>query len=145
MNLFENSILEKGVLFYQLAELFPSFSQLGEEEEHSFQWLYLHIAFRNLVYVKNVYCGCFINTTFTINKEVVQILWTILWLFLWGIRYILPASYLLWKISQPDENWWGTPFLRNSSGVLFIIYRCLRTKCLCLWNIQLFLNYLFSQ
>ena len=43
------------------------------------------------------------------------ILWTINRLFLWGVPYIFPASCLFWTISQPDTNWWGTPFLRNSS------------------------------
>ena len=49
------------------------------------------------------------------NKVVFQILWTIIRLSLWIVLYILPASSLFWKISQSDENWWGTPFLRNSS------------------------------
>ena len=47
------------------------------------------------------------------NKVVFQILWSIIWLFLWGVSDIFPASCLFWQISQPDENWWGTPFLEE--------------------------------
>ena len=41
--------------------------------------------------------------------------WTLL-IILFYFLYIFPASLLFWKISKPDENWWETPFLRNSSG-----------------------------
>ena len=78
MNLFENVVF----FFYQPAELFPCFSQLREEKEHLYQKSYLHITFRNVVYVETLlFAGC-INTIFHMNKIVFQILWTIIRLFL---------------------------------------------------------------
>ena len=110
MRLFGNFIFWKRCsFFYQQAELFLSLSQLGEEKEQLFQSLYLHIAFRNLIYVEPLLFGCCINTTFYKNKVVFQILWTIIRLFLWGVAYNLQASCLFSNISRPDENW---PLLR---------------------------------
>ena len=111
---------KKVLFFYQPAEQFPSFSQLGEEE-HLFQKSYLHIAFKNLVYLETLSFGRCITTIFHMNKIVFHILCTLIRVFLWGVPFIFPRSCLFWKISQPDEIWWGTPFLRNSSwGALLV-------------------------
>ena len=66
---------------------------------------------------------CCKNIIFHMNKAEFQILWTIIRLFLWGVPHI----------SQPDGNWWGTPFLRNSSSALqllkfWIVYCRLLTR-----------------
>ena len=65
IEIFENFIFGKRCSFYHPAELFPSFSQLGEEKKHLFPIIiYLPIIFRNLVYLETLLFGCCINTIF---------------------------------------------------------------------------------
>ena len=78
------------------------------------------------LYVETSLFGCCINTIFHMNKVVFMILWTTIRLFLWGVPSIFPASYLFWKISQPDNNWWGTPFLRHSSRGALLFRGCVK-------------------
>ena len=40
--------------------------------------------------------GCCVDTIFHMNKVVFQILWTRIWLLLWGVPHIFPASCLFW-------------------------------------------------
>ena len=113
INTFEHFIFLKRVFFFasQLSCSYPFAS--WEENRNTFY--NNHVIHINLVYVKTslfVYCK---NISFHIKTVVVWILWTI---FVFVIKVFLqfsqPASYSE-KISQPDGNWWGTPFLRNSS------------------------------
>ena len=84
-------------IYFKKAELFPFFSQLGEEKvAPSFSIIISAYYIQKLSLCENL------------------ILWTIIWSLLWGVPNIFPASCLFWKISQPDENC-GTPFFRNSS------------------------------
>ena len=75
--------------------------------------------FTNLVYGEILLFGCWMNIIFYINKVIFQIFMDNTLLF----YHIFPSQLFdLKKISQIHGNWWGTPFLRNSSsGALLIL------------------------
>ena len=126
MNLFKNNIFWKGCSFFtsQLSCSHPLASL-----ENKRNTLYNNrncTLYITIVYGEILSCSWCINIIFQLNKVVFRVCRSYLIFFNWGVPHIFPARW----------NWWGTPFLRNSSWDALLmrklmsnLYRCWRIIC----------------
>ena len=87
----------------------------------------IYVYYIQKLYVEAFLLSCCINSIFHMSKVAFEILWTIIRSFIWGCPHIFSASFLIWKISQPDEIdeehlFWGI-FLKKFYDLRILIVK----------------------